>query len=185
MTPQSQVETAFPTLARIEDEQLRDQVVDAWARALDETGRTLAELPWYPPVEAELGMADATLVDHVNDVTEVAIAIAETLRERQGVDLSLDTVIAGALIHDVSKVYEFDADGDPTEIERLLPHPHFGAHVAARADLPTELVHIAVSHNPTTAVDPKTLAARVVQRADVMAAEGLISPYTDDLSGFF
>lgn len=179
----SHVEAAFPALDRIEDDDLRQAVVHAWALALDDTGRTLADLPWFPPAEEELGMEDASLVDHVNDVTATAIAIAETLLERQAVDLSLDTVVAGALIHDVSKPYEFDAEGEATDVEDLLPHPHFGAHAAAQADLPTELVHIAVSHSPATSVEPATLAARVVQRADQIAAEGLVSPYADDMRG--
>ena len=64
---------------------------------------------------------DEYLVPHVRDVTVCAADIAETLAERRGADVSLDTVVAGALVHDVSKLHEFDGM-DETAVGDLLGH---------------------------------------------------------------
>ncbi|MFC6835004.1 HD domain-containing protein [Halomarina ordinaria] len=174
------VDRAFPELAAIEDEHLREGVREAWTRAMADTGvEDLGAVPWFPPVQRRLDLPDATLVDHVRDVTAGALALAEALVER-GYDLSLDTVLAGALVHDVSKLYEFDGMAD-TEIERLLGHPHYGVAVVDRAGLPVEMAHIVLSHTSRTTVDPATLAASVVKLADEAAAAALRLRAVDDL----
>lgn len=175
------VEDAFPELVSIESDEVRAGVVDAWTTAIDENDiDDLANVPWLPPTQRALGLDDEYLVDHVRDVTAGAVALAEALLERREVDLSLDTVIAGALVHDVSKCYEFDGMGTTT-VGDLLGHPYYGVHVVERADLPVELAHIVLSHTSRTTVEPATLEAAIVRRADEVAATAIRSRATDDL----
>ncbi|WP_433632140.1 HD domain-containing protein [Halomicrococcus sp. NG-SE-24] len=175
------VRTAFPELDVIEDDDLRAGVVSAWATAIAENNiGDLTEVPWLPPTQRELGLDDERLVDHVRDVTAGAVALAEMLLERREVDLSLDTVIAGALVHDVSKLAEFDGMNE-TKIYDLLGHPYYGVHVVAAADLPVELAHIVLSHTSRTTVEPATIEAEVVKRADEVAAAAVRSQAIDDL----
>jgi len=175
------VRAAFPELTAIEDDDLRAGVVDAWTTALAENGvDDLAAVPWFPPAQRDLELDDESLVDHVRDVTACAVALAETLTERRDVALSLDTVVAGALVHDVSKLAEFDGMTE-TAVGDLLGHPHYGVHVVARADLPVELAHVVLSHTGRTTVEPATLEAEVVRRADEVAAAAIRSRATDDL----
>ena len=142
------VRAAFPELEAVEDDDLRAGVVRAWTTAMAENGvDDLATVPWLPPTQRELGLEEARLVDHVRDVTDCALALAETLTERRELALSLDTVVAGALVHDVSKLAEFDGM-DATPVYDLLGHPYYGVHVVARAGLPVELAHIVLSHTP-------------------------------------
>ena len=175
------VRAAFPELDTIDDDDLRAGVVEAWATAVAENGiDDLTAVPWFPPAQRDLGLDDECLVDHVRDVTACAVALAETLLDRRDVDLSLDTVVAGALVHDVSKLAEFDGI-DETPVGDLLGHPHYGVHVVARAGLPVELAHITLSHTGRTTVEPATIEAEIVRRADEVAAAAIRWRATDDL----
>jgi len=172
---------AFPETEEIDDERLRSGVVEAWATAMDEAGVTdLDAVPWLPPTQRKLGLADATLVAHVRDVTAGAVALAETLVARRGANVDLDTVLAGALVHDVSKLAEFDGM-ERTPVGDLLGHPYYGVHVVARADLPVELAHVVLSHTSRTTVEPATLEAELVKRADEAAAAAIRMEAVDDL----
>lgn len=177
----TRVRDTFPELQHIEDDDLRAGVVDAWETAVAETGvDDLENVPWFPPAQRDLGLADEWLVPHVRDVTAGAAALAETLLDRRGTDVSLDTVIAGALVHDVSKLHEFDGM-DETPVGDLLGHPHYGVHVVARAGLPVEIAHVVLSHTPRTSVEPATLEAEIVRRADEAAAAAIRMAAVDDL----
>lgn len=170
-----QVEHAFPEIDRIEDDELREGVISAWVMAIEETGVTdLESLPWLPPEQARLDLPDETLVAHVRDVVAGSVALAESLLETrgEGVALSMDLVVAGALVHDVSKPYEYDG-GEETEIGRLLGHPHFGVHVVAEAGLPVAVQHVALAHSHRTAIEPATLEAELVTRVDQVAAAAI------------
>jgi putative nucleotidyltransferase with HDIG domain len=124
---------------------------------------------------------EALLVDHVKDVTSCALGLAESLLSRDDdLDIDIDTVIAGALVHDVSKLYEFDGM-ERTEVGRLLGHPYYGVSVVSRANLPVEIAHIVLSHSSRTNVEPATLEAEIVRRADEVAAASLRTTAVDDL----
>jgi len=174
----------FPELERIDDADLRAGVTAAWRNAAADNERSVADLesvPWFPPAQRELGIApgEALLVDHVRDVTSCAAALAGALGDG-GPDPDLDTVLAGALVHDVSKLYEFDGT-DRTGTGRLLGHPHFGVAVVDRAGLPVEIAHIVLSHSGRTTVEPATIEAEIVRRADEVAAAHVRSGAVSDL----
>ncbi|WP_435063123.1 HD domain-containing protein [Halobaculum sp. EA56] len=174
----------FPAYAEIEDPDLRAGVRDAYALALAETDwDDLAAVPWLPDEQARLGLPDETNVEHVNDVAALATATADVLLDRRpDLDVDRDLVVAGALVHDVSKLYEF-APGDPdgTDYYDLLGHPYVGVHVCEAAGLPVELSHVVLSHTGRTAVDPATLEAELVKRADEVAAAAIRARALDDL----
>lgn len=175
------VRTAFPELEVIEDDGLRAGVASAWAIAIEENDiDDLTEVPWLPPTQRALGLEDERLVSHVRDVTACAITLAETLLERREVTLSLDTVVAGALIHDVSKLAEFNGMTE-TPVYNLLGHPYYGVYVVAAVDLPVELAHVVLSHTSRTTVEPATIEAEIIRRADEVAAAAIRSRATDDL----
>ncbi len=175
------VTDVFPEVTDIDDDDIREGVVDAWATSMAETGvEDLGSVPWLPPTMRDLGIDDESLVDHVRDVTACSVDLAEALVRRRDAAISLDTVLAGALVHDVSKLYEFDGM-DRTPVGDLLGHPYYGVHVVARAGLPVELGHVVLSHTSRTTVEPATLEAEIVRRADEAAAAAIRATAVDDL----
>ncbi|MFB6166376.1 MAG: HD domain-containing protein [Haloarculaceae archaeon] len=176
------VRETFPELDDLEDPDLRVGVVDAWASAMADTGiEDLGGVPWLPPVQRELGLDDEYLVPHVRDVVACATAMVDRLTARRP-DLAIDrdVVLAGALVHDVSKLYEFDG-GERTAIGGLLGHPHYGVAVVDAAGLPVDVAHVVLAHTDRTAVEPATIEAEVVRRADEVAAQAIRSRALADL----
>jgi len=164
------VAETFPELAEIDDDELRAKTVDAWVLAMEENGvEDLTAVPWLPPDQERLGLGDEWLVDHVREVAAGGLALAELLNERRDADVDTDVVVAGGLLHDVSKLYEFHGF-EPTEIYDLLGHPYYGIYVTASVGLPPELVAITVNHTPVTNVDVATVEAALVSRADHASA---------------
>ncbi|WP_254837765.1 HD domain-containing protein [Natronomonas marina] len=167
------IEGVFPEIESIEDDSLRTGVATAWTTAAGVNGLDVEELPqqpWLPPEARPEEAEPFGLVEHVRDVTACAVGLAESLLQRHpDFEIDLDTVLAGALIHDVSKLYEFDAT-DRTELGELLGHPYYGVAVVSQANLPVEMAHVVLSHSPKTTVEPATLEARLVRRADEAAA---------------
>ena len=180
------VERVFPELGSIDDEELRAAVGTAWVTACTDAGietpEELHAVPWFPPAERKLGIPEGeeTLVDHVRDVTACAVGLAETLVERRDAAVDLDRVVAGALVHDVSKLAEFDGH-DETPVGDLLGHPYWGVHVVASAGLPIEYAHIVLSHTDRTNVEPAFLEAELVSRADGAAASAILATNLEDL----
>jgi putative nucleotidyltransferase with HDIG domain len=176
------VEATFPELDAIDDPELRAGVVAAWRDAATDAGVTdLDAVPWLPPVERDLGIVgEERLVDHVRDVTACARALAATLADRRGADVDRDLLVAGALVHDVSKLAEFDGH-ESTPVFDLLGHPYYGVHLVARAGLPVELAHVVLSHTHRTTVEPAFLEAALVRRADEVAATAIRAGAVDDL----
>ena len=176
----------FPEVEQIADAVLREGVLEAWAHACEDAGiETAAELralPWLPTVQRDLGIpADAErLVPHVRDVTAGAVSLAGALVARRSTEIDTDLLVAGALVHDVSKLAEFDGM-DATATYDLLGHPYWGVHVVARAGLPVELAHVVLSHTSRTNVEPAFLEAELVRRADEAAASAIRLEYLEDL----
>ena len=164
------VRETFPAVERIADDDLRAGVVEAWTIALTETGWDLAEAPWFPPLQEEWGLPNERTVPHVRDVVAASEALAAAMAER-GAQLSTALVRSGALFHDISKLYEFaPPDGEATAIHDLLGHPNYGVVPAARAGLPPAVLHVVLAHSQQTDVEPQTLEAEIVTRADRVAA---------------
>jgi hypothetical protein len=173
MSTDDELERAFPSINHIERDDLRAGVRTAWLTAIEENGiESLEAIPWFPPAQRDLDLPEETLVAHVRDVTTGAVALAELLIEHRDTDIDMDILIAGALVHDVSKCYEFDGMG-ATPIGTLLGHPHYGVHVVSAAGLPVEVAHIVLAHTSRTSVEPATLEAELVRRADESAAAAI------------
>jgi hypothetical protein len=198
------IEEVFPEITTVEDDTLRTGISTGWTTAAGINGLDVADLPevpWLPPAQRELGLDpdEALLVEHVRDVTSCAVGLAESLlaasaarpsrdppsgrvsrlARNDDLEVDLDTVIAGALVHDVSKLYEFDGM-ERTEVGRLLGHPYYGVAVVSRANLPVEIAHVVLSHSPRTSVEPATLEAELVWLAEEAAAASRRAGAADD-----
>lgn len=115
-------------------------------------------------------IADDALRGRVVDA--LSLALADVLERRFDVTVDRDVVVAGALLHDVSKLYETTGD-ETTVLQSLVPHPHYAVHVIARSGIGTDVQHVTLAHTNLSDVEPDTMEARIVQSADQIALDGL------------
>jgi len=184
----------LPEIAWIKDEALRAKVVEAWAYALAES--SFERISSLPP-EGNPGMflmKRGTQADHLRGVTRIAASIAdEFLGAYPEADIDRDTVIAGGLVHDVGKPWEFDpvrrakwtADPSRTGLPSLR-HPVYGIHVCAAVGLPEEIMHIVLAHSYEGDFLVRSLEAIIVHRADslwwaVAGGAGLLDPKNNSI----
>ena len=161
----------FPRLMDIHDHGLREKVVDVWWRTWKESDfERIEDLSQWEPIKAELGISN---VEHTNQVTECALAMAEVVERDQKVDVDRDILIAGALLHDIDKLLIFSpSTGEPTTLGRHLPHTTLGAHLAMDAGLPLGVVHAIAAHSSNfSSMSPETVEAVIVFQADQAVTE--------------
>ncbi|MDO9413511.1 MAG: HD domain-containing protein [Pseudolabrys sp.] len=179
----------LPEVALIKNDDLRRKVVEAWAFALAESsfGR-ITDLP----AEGNPGiflLKRGTQADHLRGVTRVALSIAdEFLTSFPEADIDRDVIIAGGLVHDVGKPWEFDPvnrrkwTGDPSRTGLpSLRHPVYGIHVCFSVGMPEEVTHIVLAHSFEGDFLIRSLEGNIVHRADslwwaVAGGAGLLDP---------
>lgn len=128
----TQVTDAFPELEDIADEELREQVIEAWVLGLERGGwRHVEAIPYAWNIH------EVSNVEHVRGVTRIAVRAGEEQREFHGANPDLDVVRAACLLHDVGKCYEYTGhvdsdlvDPDPTYAGDTIPHSLSGYALA-------------------------------------------------------
>jgi 7,8-dihydroneopterin 2',3'-cyclic phosphate phosphodiesterase len=87
-----------------------------------------------------------------------------------------DTVLAGALLHDIMKIYTYEPRGDGSYMSSPLGDrvDHLTLLVAElmKRGFPVDVVHVAASHHgDVSPVKPKTMEALIVSIADLADSE--------------
>jgi putative nucleotidyltransferase with HDIG domain len=171
---EQQVRAAFPELEHIEDDQLRDQVVEAWVLGLERGGwQDIEDIPYAWNIH------EVTNVEHVRGVTRIARQSAIEQRDFHGADPDMDTIVAATLLHDVGKCYEYvdhvDAEmlGDPddTYASEEIPHSLSGYALAHEVGCPLS-VQRAIPHF-LGEVPSRTLEAELVKSANSASSNAI------------
>lgn len=114
------------------------------------------------------------LVDHIESVTEISIAMAKTFSKIYKKEINLDHVIAGALLHDIMKVFMIKDDAKEFTGAKL-DHAVFSACELYSRGFPEEVVDIVASHGGEMGAhgaNPRTIEAFIVFQADVADSSG-------------
>jgi len=162
---------------RIKDKELRKKVVDILKHpAMSHSG--LAKK--YKPAELKSAPAsiqfhhtyEIGLVEHTLAVARLCISIADTLEDVYKMELDRDALIAGALVHDIGKLWGMKktaAGWQPTEL--TLDHTMAGTSELYAREFPEKVLHIVASHfgenGPTP---PATMEALIFHTVDNMDA---------------
>jgi putative nucleotidyltransferase with HDIG domain len=170
-----EVLATFPELAEIKDESLRLKVATIWQEVFAESPwKSLQEVPKNPATLP----ASITLVAHTRSVTRQALAIAEVAQEIHGLDYDRDILIAGANLHDVSKLVEYEPKDDGGaglgEFGQKVQHGMYGVHEAINHGLPLDVVHAIAVHTKHSHDLPRTWEALIVHYADYVDTDGLL-----------
>jgi len=170
-----EVREAYPELDEIDDQDLRERVVDAWVRGLERGGwASVTDIPYAWNID------EVTNVEHVRGVTKIALESARVQREFHGADVDTDVVVAACLLHDVGKCYEYvdhvDAEllVDPDR-ERYagdtIPHSLSGYALAHEVGCPVA-VQRAIPHF-LGEVPQRTLEAELVKSANSASSNAI------------
>lgn len=141
----------IPEFNEIEDMELRRKTVAVWEDALAAGGWDLEDLA-HMPFTLLAGEVQVTFPEHVRVVCRLCIAMEGVLREAYGemYPIDRDALVAGALLADVGKLIEFEADdGGYTwaEMYQFLRHPFTGVGLCFKHDIPPAVMHVIATHS--------------------------------------
>lgn len=160
------IEACFTELTWIQDKNLRDKVVNVWKTAADQ-GKwdRLEEIPFTLIFENS-----GLLVDHTKRITALVRNVGNTRQE----NLNKDYLIAGALLHDVGKLLEYERKGGKIQksaFGETTRHPAAGAQLAETCSLPSEVVHIIAAHSHEGDTMNRTPEAIIIHHCDFIDFE--------------
>ena len=168
------VERLWPEIQWIQNSKLREQVTQAWIKALERSPLQADDLNRIP-FTLLIPNCPITFMEHKRCVVHIARGSAEAMNEFMGraLPVNLDTVIAGAILADVGKLleYELGPDGKARQSERgeALRHPFTGVALALECGVPEDVCHIIAAHAAEGDQVKRTTEAFIVHHADFMA----------------
>ncbi|NIS59898.1 MAG: HD domain-containing protein [Proteobacteria bacterium] len=164
-----QIVGIFPIIEEIQDPDLREKVVSSWARGLREGSfERLEDIPF------SLAIPEASLVDHVRWVMDVALFIASIAEEKMGVSVNRDLLIASVLLHDLGKAFEYKREGDKyvkSDIGEKFIHGLWGTYIALEERVSKDLAHLIATHSKDSPDHPQLLEGIILHYADFAHAD--------------
>ena len=163
----------FPELSWIKSESLQKSVVEVWAEAFRRGGWDDGDIDVIP-FTLLVSSEGVTLTRHTRLVTNLCKSIAQQMIALGGFSIDEDILIAGALLHDVGKMLEYEKSGEEVSVSRsgkLLRHPLSGMGLAMRGDLPEEVCHIIAVHSREGEGSYRSPEAVILHHADFIAFE--------------
>ncbi len=117
-----------------------------------------------------LGTAIRDVLNHTVSLAEICIQTADSLEKNFGLKVNKDYLIAGALLHDVMKVVEWQMTKEgPKHTGSLLDHSMLGVAELYRRDFPEGVIHIVASHfGESGPTPPRNYEALIVHHIDSM-----------------
>ena len=186
-----QVREELPEVDQISNAALREKTIEAWAYALSRSSfKSIKDIPPAGnPDTNEAKRGDQT--DHLRGVTRLAIGIAREMGAAYPeLQIDMDVIVAGGLVHDVGKAWEFDPvnrrrwKAEQKKFGRpSIRHPAFGAHICLTVGLPEEVAHVAMAHSGEGELLVRSLECMIVHQADytfwnALLAGGQLKPDT-------
>lgn len=164
----------MPEINWIKDEDLRRKVTDAWVAAVGSSSFSrVGDMKPSGNYDSR-PLRRGTQADHIRSVTRMAVKTAEEMASLfPEFRYNRDILIAGAMCHDIGKVWEFD----PENIKRWkadpratgmpsMRHPGYGIHICLTMGLPEEVAHMAAAHSGEGELLVRSLENTILHWAD-------------------
>ena len=177
------IEALFSEFGEIKDAELRHAVADIWCE-------TAAEMKWDNVEEIPKNIKEEqgrSLMRHIKGVTAMALAICEAAKSLHEMEYDRDAVIAACLLHDVSKLIEYEPDpekprtangprgGRLSKVGKHVQHAVYAAHKMLNRGLSLELVNLVITHTHASGVRGKTWEAVALFYADFADSDAGLS----------
>ena len=149
----AKIRELLPEIEWIHDKDLQEKVVDTYVEALETGGWKPEDMAWIP-FTLLIPNCPASYLTHTRGVVRVAKASMDefnALYENEGgFKLDNDKLVAGALLHDVGKLVEYEKTPDgkfvKSQMGKDLRHPFSGTVIALRNGVSSEIGHIIANH---------------------------------------
>lgn len=162
----------LPEINEIQDKSLRAKVIACWSEAMKYRNWTIEQLRSIPFTL----LADNVkiyFIEHVRTCTKMAVAVDLVLDEAYGkrkTPVNRDYLIAGSLLADVGKLFEFDKNPDgsvyKSDYGKHLRHPFSGVGLAFKHGLPSEVMHVIAVHSKEGAGEKRSPEAIIFHHVD-------------------
>lgn len=156
-----------PYLAQVKSDKIRESILAIWKDLFEQSDwKDIYDCP------SELDVTAISLVQHTANVTSYVIELGTIYGEAYAdhdMVFNMDNLIAGAMLHDVSKLMEYTPTPHGavrSEVGRLYVEKFFALNQIIAKGLPFEVLHMVVSDSPETKAVPATREALVVYFAD-------------------
>lgn len=168
-TARKTIEEAFPELDLISNDNFRNAVIEIWEEAFAETDWTdLNDVPKSGEV------VEYSNLQHTRSVTLQAIACADVIEKIHGIEVNRNILITAALLHDLTKLYEYKENGEKTDYGKLIQHGVFSASKAEKRGLPLEVQHAIITHTGLSRIVPQTIEAIILHYVDFLDSDVLL-----------
>ncbi|MFQ5751760.1 MAG: HD domain-containing protein [bacterium] len=161
----------IPEFNLIQDKQLRENSMAVWLEALQFRNWTTEELLNIPfTLLAE--KVKITFLEHVRTVCQMCVACDKVLTEAYGerkTPVNRDYLVAGALLADVGKLYEYDKkEGKIVKSKHgeYLRHPFSGVGLCFKHHIPEEVMHLVAVHSKEGEHFKRSPEAIILHHAD-------------------
>ncbi len=161
----------------IKDEELKKKVKDFIT--VPKLSNKLIKCPYSDPEKTPASLNSHHIkiggnIEHTISVVEISIFLAKHFEKTYNKKINLDYVIAGSILHDWMKMYQYvEKDTGWEDSGCLLDHAVFAAAEMYARGFPEEVIHIVEAHGGDLgqqAARPKTMEAFIVFYADVIDA---------------
>jgi putative nucleotidyltransferase with HDIG domain len=168
---------AIPEFKLIKNKALREKALATWCEAMQTGGWTVADLKKMP-FTLLIEKCPASMIDHVRAVTQSAVKITEAFNAIYGRKLPVkhDYLVAGALLHDVGKLLEYERKGKKfvkSAMGKVLRHPFSGVGIGYKHNLPPEVLHMIGTHSHEGDHGKRTVEGVIINHADFVNFESL------------
>ncbi|MCK4666968.1 HD domain-containing protein [Candidatus Dependentiae bacterium] len=163
----------IPEFDWIQDKDLKEKTIQCFEMVIETRGWTTDELKNIP-FTLLIDEPSANLLNHTRSVTTMAKKVGETFNGFYTMQLNMDYLVAGALLHDVGKFVEYEKDGDNVKVSlegKLLRHPFYGALVAFKVGIPNEIINIIALHSKEGEKNKRTPEGIIIHHCDFMNFE--------------
>ncbi len=172
-----QVLELLPEINQIKNSELRDKVTACWAEAVAYRNWTNAELSSIP-FTLLADNVQIHFIEHVRTCCKMAIACDQVLDEAYGprkTPVNRDFLIAGSLLADVGKLFEFEKTADGSVVKsdygKHIRHPFSGVGLAFKHGLPSEIMHIIATHSKEGAGEKRSPESIIFHHVDFIDFE--------------
>jgi putative nucleotidyltransferase with HDIG domain len=156
---------ALPDVSLIDDSVMREKVIQVYLRAMQLAQITdLDTVPFTRTFKTSVPYPV-----HIRAVTRMAIGIGKMIGG-QGIQVDMDVLIAGALLHDVGKLLEYCEGPGPCS-GPMVKHTFSGAALAQDAGLPPSVLHCMIYHSIEGRGRRRTTEAIIVHHCDLIHFE--------------